>query len=334
MKKVFIIAEAGVNHNGSLALAKKMVDAVADIGADAIKFQTFKAEAIASAAAPKAHYQRRTTDGREGQLEMLKRLELDEAAHVELAGYCRKKGIRFISSPFDMESVDLLKRLGLKVFKIPSGEIINLPYLRKIGSLGKKVILSTGMADMREIRNALKTLISSGTKRGDIVVLHCVTEYPAPVSSVNLKAMGSIRKAFGVEVGYSDHTTGIAMPIAAVALGARVIEKHFTLDKRMKGPDHKASLEPPEFKIMVDSIRDVEKAMGRGAKRPSYCEFKNRRAIRKSIVAARDIARGEIFDESNITTKRPGSGVSPARWDDVIGKAANKNYKKDEPLML
>ena len=299
MTKVFIIAEAGVNHNGSLTIAKEMVNVAVDAGADAIKFQTFKAEEVVSKFAAKAEYQRKTTNADESQLEMIKKLELNADAHKGLIKYCRKKNIIFLSTPFDLDSIDLLNNLGLEIFKIPSGEIINLPYLRKIGGFKKRIILSTGMADMGEIEDALDVLTASGTPKEDITVLHCNTEYPTPFEDVNLNAMLTIRDAFKVKVGYSDHTPGIEVPIVAVALGANVVEKHFTLDKNMKGPDHKASLEPKELKTMVEAIRNIKKALGDGVKKPSPSELKNKLIARKSIVAAKSIKASEIFKKEN-----------------------------------
>lgn len=328
--RTFIIAEAGVNHNGSLKLAKKLVDAACEAETDTVKFQTFKAEQVVSINAPKAAYQANNTGIHESQLDMIRRLELDQAAHKEIFQYCREKKIQFLSSPFDLESIDLLTSLGLTLLKIPSGEITNLPYLRKIGSLEKEIILSTGMADLGEIEIALGVLMNAGTPLENITVLHCNTEYPTPFEDVNLKAMQTIATSFGVRVGYSDHTLGIEIPIAAVALGASIIEKHFTLDRNMKGPDHRASLEPDELKAMVAAIRNVEKALGDGIKTPSPSELKNKSIARKSIVAATDLKKGEIFTEKNLTVKRPGNGISPMRWDEIIGKKANKNYKKDE----
>lgn len=327
--KTFIIAEAGVNHNGDMMIAKKLVDAASDSGADAVKFQTFKTENLVSRYAPKAEYQTQATGENGSQYEMIKKLELDINAHKELIGYSREKGIMFLSTAFDPDSIDLLDRLGLEIFKIPSGEITNLPYLRKLGKLGKKVVLSTGMADMDEIKNALDVLIEAGTIIEDITVLHCNTEYPTPFKDVNLRAMLSIQQAFNVSVGYSDHTTGMEVPVAAAALGASVIEKHFTLDKSMPGPDHRASLEPRELKAMVNAIRNIEEAMGDGIKRPSPSELKNRAVVRKSIVASRDIKKGELLSEDIITTKRPGTGISPMKWDSVVGKAASKDFESD-----
>jgi len=331
MNKTYIIAEAGVNHNGSIKTAKKMINVAAEAGADAVKFQTFKAEKVISKYAQKAEYQKKTTDTSESQFDMVRKLELDEPAHEELFSYCRPRDIQFLSSPFDLDSIDMLNNLGLEIFKIPSGEITNLPYLRKIGALKKEIILSTGMADLGEIENTLDMLIGAGTKLEDITVLHCNTEYPTPIEDVNLKAMLTIRVAFpGVNIGYSDHTLGIEIPITAVAMGATVIEKHFTLDKNMDGPDHKASLDPSELKAMVKAIRNIERAMGNGIKEPSPSELKNRPVVRKSIVAARDIRKGEAFTEENLTVKRPGTGISPMRWDEVIGQVAQKDYEKDE----
>lgn len=334
MSKVFIIAEAGVNHNGDLNIAKQLVDAAFISGADAIKFQTFQAERLASKYAPKAEYQKENINEGESQLDMLKKLELNEEAHKEVISYCQRKGIIFISSAFDLESIDLLDSLGLKIFKIPSGEITNLPYLRKIGGLKKKVILSTGMADLEGIKSALDILIKSGTIKENITVLHCTTAYPAPVKDANLLAMSTIKKTFGVSVGYSDHTVGIEAAIAAVALGAVVIEKHFTLDKNMQGPDHKASLDSKELKNMVGAIRNVEKALGNTEKKISASELKNKLLVRKSIVAAKDIEEGEVFTIENITTKRPASGINPMQWDDVVGKTAKRCFSFDELIEL
>ena len=332
--KTFIIAEAGVNHNGSMGIAKKLVDVAVEAGVNAVKFQTFKAENVISKFARKAEYQRKTFSKSETQLEMVKRLELDVNAHEELMVYCREKGMMFLSSPFDLESIELLNELGVKIFKIPSGEITNLPYLRKIGRLKRKKILSTGMADMREIENALDILQEAGTPKDSIVVLHCNTEYPTPMEDVNLKAMLTIRDTFGVNVGYSDHTSGIEVPIAAVALGATVIEKHFTLDKNMDGPDHSASLDRVELERMVTAIRNIEKAMGDGSKRPSSSELKNMPVVRKSLVAARDIKKGDMFTEDNVTIKRPGTGISPMEWDSIIGGKAIRDFNEDELIEL
>jgi N,N'-diacetyllegionaminate synthase len=328
MGRVFIIAEAGVNHNGDIEIAKKLIDVASEAGADAVKFQSFKAEKLVTKYAKKADYQSETTDSNESQFNMIKKLELDYDKHVELLEYCKAKNIMFLSSPFDLESIDLLSDLGMEIFKIPSGEINNLPYLRKIGETKKKVILSTGMATLGEIESALETLKENGSK--EITVLHCNTEYPTPFEDVNLFAMISIQNSFSVPVGYSDHTLGIEVPIAAVALGATVIEKHFTLDKRMPGPDHKASLEPNELKEMIYAIRNIEKAMGTGIKKPSSSELKNREIARKSIVASRNIKKGETFTERNLEVKRPGNGISPMLWDKIVGKVSNRDYLQDE----
>lgn len=333
-ERVFIIAEAGVNHNGNIDNAKKLIDAAVEAGADAVKFQTFKAERIISRYAPKAEYQKETTDAGETQLEMVKNLELSEAEHDELVRYCSMKGITFLSSPFDLESVDLLINLGLETFKIPSGEINNLPYLRKISKQNRRIIISTGMANLGEIEDALDILIEEGTKKDNITVLHCNTEYPTPYEDVNLRAMLTIKEAFNIDVGYSDHTLGIEVPIAAVALGASVIEKHFTLDKNMEGPDHRASLEPDELEVMVRAIRNIESAMGSGIKKPSLSEAKNKSVVRKSIVAATSIKKGDLFTESNLATKRPGIGISPMRWESVIGRTAKRDFREDEVIEI
>jgi N,N'-diacetyllegionaminate synthase len=334
MNKVFIIAEAGVNHNGSLELAKKLVDAAADAGADAVKFQTFKANNLVSKSAHKAEYQKQTTAADETQHAMLAKLELDDAAHRAIIEHCKRRQILFLSTPFEIESADMLEGLGMPIYKIPSGEITNLPYLRHISRLGKEIILSTGMSDLQEVENALRVLESEGTPRSKITVLHATTEYPCPIEDVNLKAMLTIQKAFGVKVGYSDHTNGIEVPIAAVALGACVIEKHFTLDCTMDGPDHKASLEPGELKAMVSAIRNIEQALGDGLKRPSPSELKNIPIARKSLVAICDINKGDLFSEKNLGTKRPGHGISPMRWDEVIGKRACRDFLLDELIEL
>lgn len=330
MKKVFIIAEAGVNHNGSIELAKKLIDIAVEAKADAVKFQTFKAENLVSKNAQKAEYQKETTDTNESQFEMIKKLELDVNTHKELIAYCNSKNIMFLSTPFDHDSIELLDNLGLEIFKIPSGEITNLPYLRHIGKLAKKVILSTGMANIGEIEDALDILIQAGTKKENITVLHANTEYPTPMEDVNLKAMLTIGKTFDIEYGYSDHTLGIEVPTAAVALGASCIEKHFTLNKTMEGPDHKASLEPDELKAMVKAIRNIEKALGNSVKKPSPSESKNKAIARKSIVAKTTIEKGEVLSENNLAIKRPGNGISPMRWDEVIGTIAFKDYSEDE----
>ncbi len=328
--RVFIIAEAGVNHNGSMDLARKLVDAAAEAGADAVKFQTFRTESLVRRDAPKAEYQKATTAEDESQFDMIRRLELDAEAHRDLMEHCRRCDILFLSSPFDLESIDLLDALGLEIFKIPSGEITNLPYLRRIGRLGKSIILSTGMADLGEVDAALEELIAAGAKKDKITLLHCNTEYPTPMEDVNLRAMATLSKTFGTPVGYSDHTLGIEIPIAAVALGATVIEKHFTLDRSLDGPDHKASLEPEELKAMVTAISNVSQALGDGGKRPSPSEVKNIPIARKSIVAARAIRKGEAFSEENLATKRPAQGLSPMLWDTLVGTRADRDYAQDE----
>ena len=330
MKKVFIIAEAGVNHNGSSDIAKELIDAAVKAGADAVKFQTFKAANLVSKTAQKADYQKRTTDVEESQFEMIQKLELDVDAHKKLISYCKHKNILFLSTPFDHESIELLHKLGLEVFKIPSGEITNLPYLRHIGSLNKRVILSTGMANLGEIEAAINVIIQAGSNRKNITILHANTEYPTPMEDVNLKAMVTIGNAFNTNYGYSDHTLGIEVPIAAVALGASIIEKHFTLDKNMPGPDHKASLEPHELISMIQAIRNIEQALGSTVKQPSPSETKNKSIARKSLVAKTSIKKGEFFTEENLTIKRPGTGISPMRWDEVIGTKAVNNYQEDD----
>lgn len=334
MRSTFIIAEAGVNHNGSIELAFKLIDAANEADVDAVKFQSFKADKLVSSKAEKADYQKQTTRSSETQFEMVKKLELSLEDHKRLIEYCNETGIQFLSSPFDLDSIDLLNELGLEIFKIPSGEIINLPYLRKIGKLNKNVILSTGMSDLGEIEEALDVLTESGTDINKITVLHCNTEYPTPFEDVNLKAMLTIKNCFGVRVGYSDHTPDIEVPIAAVSLGAEIVEKHFTLDRSMEGPDHKASLEPDELKNMVSAIRNIEKALGNGIKKPSKSELKNKPIARKSLVAVKEIKKGELFTEENIGIKRPGNGISPMRWDEVIGKKASKNFDIDDLIEL
>lgn len=329
MNKVFIIAEAGVNHNGSIELAKQLIEKGAEAGVDAVKFQSFKASKLVTVNAEKADYQiANTGNNDENQYDMIKKLELDYDKHQELMDYANSKNVMFLSSAFDLESIDLLVDLDLSVFKIPSGEITNLPYLRKIALTKKPVILSTGMATLGEIEEALEVLKNNGTT--DVTILHCNTEYPTPMSDVNLTAMNTMKDAFKVKVGYSDHTLGIEVPIAAVALGAVVIEKHFTLDKTMEGPDHKASLEPDELKQMVKSIRNIEKALGTGVKTPTDSERKNKPIARKSIVAKAPISIGEIFSEENLEIKRPGTGISPMLWDEIIGSKATKDYQADE----
>ncbi|MBJ6137369.1 N-acetylneuraminate synthase [Marinobacter litoralis] len=333
--KTLIIAEAGVNHNGDMALAKRLIAAAAEAGADLVKFQTFIAANIISRSAPKAEYQKGATDPRESQQEMVRKLELTRDNHLELIAECEKQGIGFFSTAFDKDSIDLLEELGgAEIVKAPSGELTNLPYLRYLTRHGKRVLLSTGMANLGEIEAAINVVEQAGTPREKITVLHCTTEYPAPMEDVNLRAMTSIGEAFGVPVGYSDHTSGIEVPIAAVALGATVIEKHFTLDRNLPGPDHRASLEPDELKAMVRGIRNIERAMGDGIKRPSPSELKNKPIARKSLVAARPIKAGERFSEDNLMAKRPGTGISPMRWDDVIGREAPRDFGEDEMIEL
>jgi N,N'-diacetyllegionaminate synthase len=330
----YIIAEAGVNHNGDIEIAKQLIDAAADAGADVVKFQTFKADRQVTRDAKKADYQNQTTDRKESQHEMLRRLELSTEMHHELIAHCAIRNIVFLSTGFDIESVDLLRSLGQDSFKIPSGEITNLPYLRHIGQFGKSVILSTGMATMGDIESAIEAIEQAGTGRANITVLHCTTEYPTPMAEVNLRAMQSIHNAFGVAVGYSDHTSGIEVAIAAVALGATVIEKHFTLDCSLPGPDHKASLEPSELKAMIAAIRNIEVAMGDGIKRLTPSELRNKPIARKSLVASQTIKAGDTFSAQNITAKRPGTGVSPMRWDEVVGRIASRDYTIDELIEL
>lgn len=333
-RHTLIIAEAGVNHNGDVELAKRLIDAAADAGADLVKFQTFDADRLATQSAPKADYQKQTTVHSESQFAMLKQLELRPEMHEVLIAHCQQRNIGFFSSGFDIQSLDYLASLGAERFKIPSGEITNLPYLRSVGSFGKLVILSTGMATLGEIDAALEVLETAGMPRAHITVLHCNSEYPTPMQDVNLRAMCSIRDAFGVNVGYSDHTSGIEVPIAAVALGATVIEKHLTLDRDLPGPDHKASLEPNEFAEMVRGIRNIERAMGDGIKRPSPSEAKNKSIARKSLVAAKSIRAGDKFTAENVTAKRPGIGISPMRWDEVIGGVAARDFAVDELITL
>jgi N,N'-diacetyllegionaminate synthase len=327
---VFIIAEAGVNHNGSLKLAKKLIDVASASGADAVKFQTFKAKNLVVKNSQKANYQKNTGSQKETQFSMLQKLELSQEMHLELINYSINKHIKFLSSPFDHESIKLLNDLGLEIFKIPSGEITNLPYLRHVGKLNKKIILSTGMSDMNEVKNALEILINSGTKKNNITILHANTEYPTPMEDVNLRAMITIGKELGVKFGYSDHTLGIEVDIAAVAMGASCIEKHFTLDCNMEGPDHKASLEPKQLKEMVKAIRNVELALGSNIKKPSKSELQNILKVRKSIVAKTKIKKGEVLSEKNLSVKRPCEGVSPMKWDSVLGTKAAKDYNEDE----
>lgn len=331
MQKVFIIAEAGVNHNGSIDLAKQLIDVAAKANVDAIKFQTFKTELCITKDAVKADYQvQNTQNSSESQFDMVKKLELTEDVHKELISYCKEKDILFLSTAFDHYSIDFLDSLGIGTFKIPSGEITNLPYLQHIGRLNKKIILSTGMATLGEIESALDILTGSGTSRNNITILHANTEYPTPMEDVNLKAMVTIGHAFDSKYGYSDHTLGIEVPTAAVALGATTIEKHFTLDRNMEGPDHAASLEPNELYSMVKAIRNIEKALGTGIKKPSPSESKNILIARKSIVAKANIKKGDVFTEDNLTIKRPGTGISPMRWNELLGSRALKDYNEDE----
>ena len=328
--KTLIIAEAGVNHNGDINMAKRLIDIAANSGADLVKFQTFSADRLVTHGAAKADYQILATDNTESQHDMLRKLELTESMHNELIAHCASQNIGFFSTGFDVESINLLVGLGQELFKIPSGEITNLPYLRHIGKLDKTVILSTGMSNMHEIEAAINVLEESGTHRSKITVLHCTTAYPAPMSDVNLRAMQSIQKELDVAVGYSDHTLGIEIPIAAVALGATIIEKHFTTDRSLPGPDHKASLEPAELTAMIDGIRKIEKALGDGVKRLMPSEITNLPIARKSIVASLPIKIGAIFTEHNLTAKRPGTGVSPMEWNKLLGSTANKDYLADE----
>lgn len=358
MKNIFIIAEAGVNHNGSLEQAVLLVDAAAEAGADAVKFQTFKADKLLSLVAPKARYQIENTGGNESQHEMIRKLELDEAAHRRLQQHCRDKGIEFLSTPFDLESLDMLvSRFDLSLIKLASGEITNAPFLLAAARTGKPVILSTGMSDLGEVENALAVLAFAylfrergaapspaafkaawcspegrSALRGKVTLLHCTTEYPAPLADVNLRAMETLRHAFGLPVGYSDHTEGIAIPVAAAALGATVIEKHFTLDRDLPGPDHKASLEPDELAQMVRAIRQVEQSLGSPRKAPATSELKNLPVARKSLVAARAIVPGEAFTAENLAIKRPGAGISPLYYWDWLGKTATRHYAADDPI--
>lgn len=331
MKKVIIIAEAGVNHNGDIDKARELIEEAAKSGADFVKFQTFKSEKVVTKSAKRAEYQDANTGDNDSQYEMIKRLELSEEMHDDIIAHCKKNNIKFLSTGFDLESLDYLNTLGIPLFKIPSGEITNLPYLRKVASFKKPIVMSTGMANLEEVRDALSVLVSEGIDRSEITIVHCNTEYPTPMEDVNLRAMNTIGKELEVKIGYSDHTLGIEVPIAAVAMGATVIEKHFTLDKNLPGPDHSASLEPGELAAMVKSIRNIEKAIsGSGAKEPSSSEAKNKPIARKSIVAAKPIKKGETFTKDNLTVKRPGEGISPMKWDQIIGTKADKNYREDD----
>ncbi len=332
--KTIIIAEAGVNHNGDLELAKSLIAAAKEAGADIVKFQTFKASNLVTRGASKAAYQKATTSTSESQFEMVRKLELSREDHEILIEECNKQGIEFFSTAFDPASFDMLYDLGVRQVKIPSGELTNLPLLRYVTRLGLPVLLSTGMANLGEIEAAIDAIEQAGTPRSLITVLHCTTEYPTPMVDVNLTAMLSMKSALGVQVGYSDHTQGIEIPVAAVALGAKVIEKHFTLDKNLPGPDHQASLEPHELKAMVDAIRNIEQALGDGIKRPTPSELKNKPIARKSLVAVANIRVGESFSADNVAAKRPGTGISPMLWDHVIGKVAKRDFSIDELIEL
>lgn len=336
MNKTIIIAEAGVNHNGDIRIAKQLVDAAAMAGADYVKFQTFRTEELVSKDARKADYQQRNMSSTEdtSQYSMLKKLELSREHHCELVTYCNRKRIKFLSTPFDLSSIDFLASLHLGLWKIPSGEITNYPYLKRIALWHEPVIFSTGMCEMTEIEEAMKVLLRNGLTKEQLTVLHCNTEYPTPMRDVHLHTMKTIADQLGVKVGYSDHTLGIEIPIAAVALGACVIEKHFTLDREMDGPDHKASLEPKELAQMVSAIRNVEKALGGTEKKISASEEKNRCIVRKSIVAACDIKKGDVFTEENLTVKRPGDGISPMQWEHVLGKKAKQDFATDDLIVL
>lgn len=336
MNHTLIIAEAGVNHNGSIELAKQLVDKAVEAGVDYIKFQTFKASKLVTKTAKKAEYQQKNIGGTDdNQFMMLKKLELSEQDHDVLIDYCQNRGIRFFSTAFDIDSIDYLHSLNIGLWKIPSGEVTNYPFLKKIASFNEKTILSTGMCEMVDVRAAVESLYKNGLSKENLTLLHCNTEYPTPFEDVNLKAMDALRKEFGVKVGYSDHTKGIEVPIAAVALGATVIEKHFTLDRNMEGPDHKASLEPDELKAMVSAIRNIEKAVGGdGTKHVSDSERKNIAIARKSVIAAKDIKKGELLTEENLTVKRPGTGISPMRWEEVIGTKAIRDFYEEDLIEL
>ena len=331
-KKVFVIAEAGVNHNGDIRIARQLVDAAVEANVDAVKFQTFIGEKFISSNAEKAAYQKETVGEAGSQLDMIKKLELSQGDFLMLKEYCEKKKIKFMSTAFDIDSAVFLNDIGMDVFKIPSGEITNFPLLKTIGQFQKKVIMSTGMSELSEIKTAVDILKRYGTE--DISILHCNTQYPTPMEDANLKAMQQLKNELRLPVGYSDHTIGIEVPIAAVALGAEIIEKHFTLDRDMEGPDHKASLEPDELRKMVEGIRNIEKALGDGIKRVSPSERENLHIVRKSIVASKLIKRGDTFTEDNVTVKRPGNGISPMRWDEIIGKKAVRNFEEDELIEI
>ncbi|WP_413613335.1 N-acetylneuraminate synthase [Bdellovibrio sp. HCB-110] len=334
-KKTVIIAEAGVNHNGDFETACRLIDAAAEAGADYVKFQTFKADSLVTKDAKMAQYQiQNTGELDQSQYQMLKNLELSFEAHHDLVNYCSKKGIRFFSTGFDLESLQFLKTLGMGLWKVPSGEITNLPYLEFIAECNEPVIISTGMSDIFDVRNAVSVFLSKGLSKDKITILHCNTEYPTPYSDVNLNAMAPLGREFGVAFGYSDHTLGIEIPIAAVSLGASVLEKHFTLDRKMKGPDHKSSLEPHELKAMISSIRHVEMALGVSEKIVSPSEFKNRAVARKSIVAKKPIKKGEEFTSDNLTTRRPGDGISPMKWYEILGKTAVRDFLENEKIEL
>lgn len=333
MSQVLIIAEAGVNHGGNLGFAKQLIDIAAEAQVDAVKFQSFKADAMVSETAPKAAYQKKNTDSDESHYEMIQRLELSFDDHKELINYCKSKQIQFLSSPFDLESIDLLEQLNVKCFKVPSGEITNLPYLRHIGSKGKPVILSTGMSRLDEIKKAVQVLVEEGIAMEDLTLLQCNTQYPTPFQDVNLNAMLTLSSVFpNSKVGYSDHTLGIEAAIAAVGMGAKVIEKHFTLDNSLPGPDHKASLEPEGLKSLVRAIRNTELALGSSIKQPTPSEMPNIQIARKSIVARIQIKKGELLTEENLATKRPGTGICPMQWENVIGSPANRDYDKDDQI--
>ena len=334
MSKTIIIAEAGVNHNGDINIAKKLINVASDAGADFIKFQTFKAEKIATKNAKRADYQNANLKNNDSQFDMLKKLELSQEEHCQLIKYCKTKKIKFLSTGFDHESINFLYKIGVRLAKIPSGEITNKPFLRKVARLFPEVILSTGMADIKEVKEAVDVILNQGFDKNKLTILHCNTEYPTPMKHVNLKAMQNINEKFEVNIGYSDHTLGVEVPVAAVALGAKVIEKHFTLDRNMEGPDHQASLEPDELKLMIRSIRNIEKAIsGSGIKEPSESELKNKEIVRKSIVAIKAIKKGEVFNKSNLGVKRPGTGISPMKWDDIIGKVSSKDFKIDDLIV-
>jgi N,N'-diacetyllegionaminate synthase len=331
---IIIIAEAGVNHNSDIKTAKKMIDAASDAEADLVKFQTFTAETLVTEMADKADYQKKLSKQGESQFEMIKKLELNRSSHKVLIQYCEKKNIQFLSTAFDHESIDLLAEMNIPFYKISSGEITNLPYLRHVGGMGKPVVMSSGMATLEEIHRAMNVLLEAGVKKDKLIILHCNTEYPTPMDDVNLQAMLTIRDELGVSVGYSDHTLGIEISVAAAALGATVIEKHFTLDRTLPGPDHAASLEPEELKAMVSAIRNIENAMGTGVKKPSNSEIKNIPIVRKSIVAKKSISKGERFSEGNLTVKRPGMGISPMEWDNIIGRESEANFEPDDLIQL